>query len=80
VATKQIDKLHMTIKMDDLPLKECCCGHTYFVPRVQVRFLSKLQSPTGEAQYLVTQGGFECALCGEPLEMDVNKESQLIVP
>lgn len=75
----QPTQFQMKINLEDLPLKECCCGHTFFVPRLQIRFVSKLQSPSGEAQYLMTQAGFECALCGDPIDLNVAKENPVLV-
>lgn len=72
----QPQQFRINVNLSDLPMKECVCGYTYFVPRFRIRFLSKLQSPNGQAQNLVIQEGFVCALCGEEVTMDLPEETE----
>ncbi|OQB74761.1 MAG: hypothetical protein BWX92_02879 [Deltaproteobacteria bacterium ADurb.Bin135] len=71
--TNQGQEFRINVNLNELPMKYCDCGYTYFVPRFRIRYLSALQSPNGQAQNLITQEGFVCALCGEEVNLNEQK-------
>lgn len=77
-------QIQFNIDLNTLPVKKCECGHEFVVARLQLRFVSAIQSPNGQAQWLVTQSGFLCAFCGivvdtEVKEEDTEKKSNLVL-
>jgi len=52
------------IPVDSLPLIECECGSVTFVNVMQLRFASKLMSPTGQPHIVQVPQGWSCVECG----------------
>jgi hypothetical protein len=60
---------NLNINISDLEVMECKCGNTCFLPQIRVRFIPRLLSPAGQPQYLLTQEGIACAICGEMFDV-----------
>jgi len=60
---------NLNINVNDLKVMECACGNSCFLPQMKVRFIPRLLSPSGQPQYLLTQEGIACAVCGEAFDV-----------
>lgn len=81
------NQMSLNINVNDLEVKTCECGNTCFLPQLKVRFITRLLSPNGQPQYLITQEGICCAVCGLSFDLtnpsreekDSNDEPKLII-
>lgn len=62
-------QMNLNINVQDLKVMECVCGNSCFLPQIKVRFIPRLLSPAGQPQYLLTQEGIACAICGEVFDV-----------
>lgn len=54
----------MTVNVETLPIIECECGGTNFIPSMNLRFANRITSPTGKPHIVQVPNGWTCISCG----------------
>lgn len=79
------EQMNLNVNVENLTVMACKCGNTCFLPQLKVRFIPRLLSPAGQPQYLLTQEGIACAICGEifditnPSKEEKKEESRIVL-
>lgn len=67
-----MDKIDIHVNVDTLPSVICECGSLEFQPRLQLRKITALQSPTGTEGVAMFQLGYRCVFCKKEFDLGGN--------